>query len=121
MKEYPSKIKSSYYLKTGQALDRLSRYGIYKRLVDEDGNVYIESPNKINIKPSKDDSFYMIESGYENRMDLISYKFYGTPLLWWVIAMMNKIQDPLDIKVGDILRIPTMRSIYDSGVLNKNA
>lgn len=121
MKSYPTEIKSSYYLKTGQALDKLSRYNIYKRLVDDEKNVYIESPNKMTIKQSKDDSFYQVEKGYENRMDLISYKFYGTPLLWWAIARANKIQDPMDVPSGIVLRIPSMRNIYDSGSLNRNA
>ena len=104
----------------GQAVNKLSRYNIYKRLINEDGDKYIETPTKIRIKQSKNDSFYAVEKGYENRMDLISYKFFGTPLLWWAIANINNIQDPMDCPAGIILRIPTLKSIYDSGSINKD-
>jgi len=52
---------------------------------------------------------YKIESQYENRPDLLSYKFYKTTELWWVFMEANpdKIFDPLsDLKSGLIITIP---------------
>lgn len=121
MKTVPCEIVKEYRIPSGSAIDKLSRYNIYKRLVNTEGDNYIETPERREIKESAKDSFYSVEKGYENRIDLISYRFYGTPLLWWAIAVMNKIQDPMDVKAGIVLRIPTLRSIYESGSLNTDA
>ncbi|RME04578.1 MAG: LysM domain-containing protein [Planctomycetota bacterium] len=36
----------------------------------------------------------------------ISYKYYGTEKLWWKIMDVNCLQMPLDLRVGQTLRIP---------------
>lgn len=117
MVDEPSKITSTFTSDRSNIESNLSRYNNLLRLTNEAGKTYIETPYKIKIKETVDDSLYSVESGYENRLDLISYKFYGTPLLWWAIATVNNISNPLDIDVGIVLRIPTMRSIYESGYI----
>lgn len=97
--------------------DKISRYSNLKRLVNLDGNTYIETPNKIEIRESSRDIYYSVEKGYENRLDLISNKFYGTPLMYWAIAVMNRIDNPLDIPSGVVLRIPAIESIYETGAI----
>lgn len=45
--------------------------------------------------------------GYAHRPDLISNIFYGTPALWWLLLIVNKIDDPFEgFNVGDQIRIP---------------
>lgn len=102
-------------------VNRLSRYNVLKRVVNEEGDIYIETPTKIVIPETSSDAFYSVEKGYEDRLDLISFKFYNTPLLWWAIAEMNNISNPFDVKAGLVLRIPAMSSIYASGGLKSNA
>jgi len=47
--------------------------------------------------------------GYEHRPDLISNIFYGTPSLWWLILVVNKIEDPWEgLDVGDQIKIPEL-------------
>lgn len=115
--EEPIKLLKSYKPTLRSVESRLSRYNIYRRLINEDGDEYIETPMRIRIKESSRDSFYAVEMGYVNRLDLISNKFYGTPLLWWAIAIVNNIDNPMDVKPGIVLRIPTLRNIYNSGSL----
>ena len=44
-----------------------------------------------------------------DRMDLISYKFYGRADLFWYILDANpNIQDPNDIEPGTVLKIPNV-------------
>lgn len=48
------------------------------------------------------------------RPDLISYKVYGTVNYWWVILVINNIQNPfLDLSVGQMLLIPNENDLYD--------
>lgn len=45
--------------------------------------------------------------GYAHRPDLISNIFYGTPSLWWLLLVVNKISDPFEgLNVGDQIKIP---------------
>ena len=59
-------------------------------------------------------SYYRIEQGDLMRPDLISYRIYGTIDYWWLICMINGIQNPLkDMVVGALLEIPSVLDIYD--------
>lgn len=47
-----------------------------------------------------------------DNLRLISYKFYGVPHLWWAILDANPFyQSELDIKVGDIIKIPPSQEV----------
>lgn len=37
-----------------------------------------------------------IPDGYEHRPDLISNLFYGTPNNWWLLMLVNNINDPFE-------------------------
>lgn len=93
----------------------LSRYRIYNQIVDsQTKDVYLESPNKINI--IKDGSVYhTVEASEENRLDIISNIYYGTPTFYWAIAMANNIIDPMIVVKGTILRIPSYESLFVTG------
>ena len=114
MRGKPSDIVRTYK-ESSSGNGRLSRYKNLKRLINEDGVAYIETPEKVVIRESQKDIFYSVELGFENRLDLISYKFYNTPFLWWVIAIMNNIENPLDVQAGIVLRIPSMSTLYEAG------
>ena len=85
--------------------------------LDSDGravNVYAwgtwEPPD---IQPHDSDSVYVVTDNDVGRADLISFKFYGTPDLFWVILLLNGILDQftgdseqLGLATGTVLRIP---------------
>lgn len=93
----------------------LSRYSIYNQIADSlNGSTYLESVNPINLN-SENRVFHVVETSEENRLDIISKKYYGTPTLYWAIAMANNIIDPTVVFVGTILEIPSYESLYDIG------
>lgn len=64
----------------------------------------------MNLAPQ----YYMVTEDDLMRVDLISFKSYGTVRYWWLIAFVNKIQDPFnDLTPGQILEIPNILDIYD--------
>jgi hypothetical protein len=65
------------------------------------------------------DMLFMMTKPCERRLDLISTMFYGTPRLWWIIAMVNNLNDPLSgVAFGSTLRIPSRHRISAAGLLN---
>lgn len=71
------------------------------------------------IVPDASDEVYIVPQGAVSRMDLISQSFYGVPDLWWVIARINSILDPLvGPALGDELRIPTKERLAVEGILS---
>lgn len=43
----------------------------------------------------------------EDRLFKLSYKYYGDPTYWWVIAYFNGKPLETDFKIGEVLEIPT--------------
>lgn len=98
--------------------DGYSRYRRLRRLEHEDGTTRVETPEKVVMLESTGDSFFTVTPDVENRLDLISYRFYGTPLYWWAIAYASEIKDPFKVPVGTVLRIPEPSTLYSiEGVL----
>ena len=59
-----------------------------------------------------DDVYYKVPHNLENRLDTISYNFYGDVSLWWVIAQASNIKNPLDVPKGTVLRIPPLSTLF---------
>ena len=94
---------------------QISRYGIYRQITDSVESVtYLESVNDIKIH-SDTSRYHVVEPGEQNRLDIISRKYYGTPTLYWVIAMANNIIDPTVVVTGSILEIPSYESLNENG------
>jgi nucleoid-associated protein YgaU len=70
------------------------------------------------VVPDATDELYRVPQGGESRFDLISKKFYGVPDLWWVLALVNNIVDPLvGVTVGQNIRVPTRNRLASEGIL----
>lgn len=57
--------------------------------------------------------YYRVKEEDIMRLDLVSYKVYKTVDYWWLIGVVNQIEDPFnDVQVGDLLKIPNILDIY---------
>lgn len=60
-----------------------------------------------DIPEQTDDQLYQVMEN--DRIDLLAYKFYGDPVLWWVIAVANNLELlPTQLNPGAFLRIPSV-------------
>lgn len=97
----------------------LSRYKRETRILNTDDEQYIETHESPVIPESSSDSFHIVTPSDEGRLDLISFHYYKTPLLWWVIAEASGVTDPFNIPIGTVLRIPELQSLYGyKGILS---
>jgi len=68
--------------------------------------------NIVKIPVSDNDTYIQITSA--DRLDTISYDFYGTPELWYIIANANGLgKGSLWVQPGVTLRIPYNTDIYE--------
>lgn len=96
------------------------RYKNCKILTDSTlGEVLLSTRDIKDVKLNVDDVYHTVKANEVCRLDLISYNYYGNPLLWWVIAQANNIYDPFTgPEVNTVLRIPSIVKMYDhEGVL----
>jgi hypothetical protein len=65
------------------------------------------------VGPDKSDTIMTVLAGEEGRLDILSWRIYKTPVLWWVLALVNNIQNPFEEPVaGDRIRVPSLQRIY---------
>lgn len=71
------------------------------------------------VVPDATDILYTVPQAGEGRLDLVSQQHYGTPELWWVIALVNNLIDPLvGFTVGQSIRIPQKNRLAAEGILS---
>jgi hypothetical protein len=62
------------------------------------------------IPEQSDDLLYQVRE--TDRIDRLATRFYGSPVLWWVIAVANDMEIlPTDLDAADFIRIPSPRFI----------
>jgi len=49
----------------------------------------------------------IVDSSFAGRLDLLSYKYYGTVDYWWAIMYYNNITDINWPKGGDTVKLPS--------------
>ena len=88
-----------------------SRYQYTKKI--KRGKKTVRKPTLYPKIPLRDDDIYIF-SRESDKLEHISYRFYGTPEYWWVIAKANNISNgTIFLKPGRQLRIPQSTSITE--------
>lgn len=89
-----------------------SRYKNLRTLFDEERKVIVhENWNPMAVMEASTDTFYTVALETENRLDIIANTYYDSPRYWWVIALANNIDDPFDVPIGTVLRIPSISNV----------
>lgn len=109
---------SQYNEYTKQNLSNSSQLKLFTILDDVTNNTYylnIFRTYITNVSSLNDNSFYeLYEVDNDDWLDNISYKFYNTPQLWWVICIVNNITNPFEeLYPGKVLRILKNSYIYN--------
>jgi len=80
----------------------------YENILKEkrfDGQRVYKTTRYPNILPRTEDIIYISNDG--DYLDSLSYKFYGDPTLWWIVALANNLgQGKMSVEPGLQLRIP---------------
>lgn len=71
-------------------------------------HTFLPSLRFLLTEEREDDLYHTLTSAQEGRLDKVSYSFYGTTRLWWILAMVNKIDEPYKVKAGKQIRVPSI-------------
>lgn len=83
----------------------MSRYTNNRIRRTRDGRRVYRTRIYPNIPMRDDDTYVVTQTG--DRLDLLSFQYYGSQTFWWIIAAANNIHNsPLGLKDGIVLRIP---------------
>ena len=94
-------------------LDQTSRFRGTLYYPDLDGSYGRWPFNKETFEPRDTDTFYTVKPTEAYRLEMISYKLYGSAFMWWVIALVNDIRNPFTApKEGDVLRVPDLAQVF---------
>lgn len=70
----------------------------------------------VNFKIKKDVIYYRVRGEDLLAPDNIAYKAYSNERFWWIICLVNDIQNiEEDLTVGLVLKIPNILDIFDFG------
>ena len=83
---------------------------LFARLLEAGGVTFWDTLELPELPEQSDDISYQVLQ--TDRIDLLANRFYGDPILWWVIAAANDMEIlPTDLNAGDIIRIPSARFV----------
>ena len=109
-------VTDSFYEITGRKLINTSFLRLFNILQDHDGTKFLNifRTFALNDDITEDIIYYdSFETETGNWWEDISYKYYGTPHLWWVICLMNNITNPFEeLNPGSSLKILKDRYLY---------
>jgi len=85
-----------------------SRYASCVLYVDG-GQEFLGSRPRIDKSPRPDDVFHTVVEG--DRIDLIAHRYLGRADLSWVVCDYNDVFFPLELLIGQVLRIPSLEYV----------
>mgnify|MGYP001500435994 CR=1 FL=1 len=93
-------------------MDVMSRYRNTRLYIDATQTVFFGTWKAPDIRQFRQPTIYTVSPEELRRPDLIAYRVYGDPSLFWAIAARNNIFMPLkDIQVGQVLVCPHMDDV----------
>jgi hypothetical protein len=110
MADVTTKVDDTFFQLTGNQISNTSYMRLYNILLDTDRETNFMNIFKsvtINEEAQTDilayDTYEVAEGEF---WDNISYQVYGTPFLWWVVALMNNVSNPFEeLEAGTNIKI----------------
>jgi hypothetical protein len=114
-----NKIDKEFRELTEQKLPTSSRLNLYNILQDLDTNYVINIFKTVDINDyvKNHNDFFIIHTAEDDEWwDNVSYKYYDTPSLWYIICIMNNILNPYEeIEKGQLIKV--IKKIYLYNIL----
>jgi hypothetical protein len=111
-----TKVDESFYELTGRKMGNISQLRLFNILRDHDSTKFMNIWRSFSLSQyiTTDVTFYdSYEVGSDMWWDNISYEIYGTPHLWWIVALMNNVVNPFEeLEEGTNIKILREEYLY---------
>ena len=95
----------------------INRYKEFQRIAAIGQDKYVPALNRIEFIYVGPEQYHIVQTHEVGNLPLISYSHYNTPLLWWVLALHNRIRHPMfDFAANDVIRIPSDPFAIERGI-----
>lgn len=101
----------------GDIVSQESRYFKDANTIEYDNCKMYDIPQLIDIPSNEDDEYFTVTSSYESRLDKVAYDYYENSKYWWIIALVNNINNPFESMIKDTLVIPSLTNLILSEVI----
>ena len=88
-------------------IDATSRYNYSVLYRDKKGGDFWGTRQPLRLRKHRTDLYHRVTEADRCRIDLIAWRYYRDVRLWWVIAEVNGIANPLELPAGAVLRVPS--------------
>ena len=86
----------------------MNRYATTRKKMDKSGLRVYATTYYPEILLENSDQFIVTKVG--DRLDTLSFNYYGDTTLWWIIAKANGIKGKVALNPETILRIPCFKA-----------
>jgi nucleoid-associated protein YgaU len=83
-------------------------YSIGSLFTFDDGTLYLDE-GELNYEKSDNDRYYTVIQG--DTLWAIAGFAYQDSKEWWKIAMVNKLENPFELRIGSTLIIPDLENL----------
>lgn len=109
-------LNKTFYEEVGRRLRNTSQLKLFNILKDSDGDKFMNIFRSFSLNEdilADAATFDTYEVSNDDWWENISYEYYGTPFLWWVIALVNEVVNPFEeLEEGDNIRILREQYLY---------
>lgn len=106
----------TFYDETGEKLKNTSQLKLFNILKDTNNDKFMNIFRSFSLNDSilaDAVTFDTYEVSNDEWWENISYEYYGTPDLWWVIALMNNVVNPFEeLEEGDNIKLLREQYLY---------
>jgi len=110
------RLDESFEEITGQDISNVSQLKLFNILQDENGTIFqnIWRSYSLNEEVTEETIFYnTYEMQDDEWWENISYANYETPNLWWVLCIMNNVENPFEeVNPGQKTKILRANYLY---------
>ena len=116
MADITTRVDDTFFQLTGNQISNTSYMRLYNILLDTDRETHFMNIfNSVTINEDAQTdilAFDTYEVSEGEFWDNISYQVYGTPFLWWVIALMNDVSNPFEeLEAGTNIKVLKIQNL----------
>jgi len=109
-------IDKTFYEEVGKRLKNTSQLKLFNMMEDSDGDKFMNIFRSFSLNEdilADASTFDTYEVSNDDWWENISYNYYGTPDLWWVVALVNDTVNPFEeLEEGSNIKMLRNQYLY---------